>query len=111
MALAGWSTSQRIAAQAVGTSDPRAIKLNDIERTNVQLSGILTSVSTTKKAELQTEDQGRIQLQVHEQLAHALGRFFDRQVVVSAEQTTKWIINTGKEQRTFRMLGIEIGDE
>jgi hypothetical protein len=83
-----------------------AIKLNEVEVREVELTGVLVTVSMTKKAELRTQDLGKVALDVHGQLATSLGAFFNKQVVITAEQTTRWLINTGTEKRTYRMLGI-----
>jgi hypothetical protein len=83
-----------------------AIKLNEIEIQEVELVGVLVTVSMTKKAELRTQETGNVALDVHDQLASSLGTFFNKQVVVAAEQTTRWLINTGTEKRKYRMLAI-----
>lgn len=71
-----------------------AIKLNEVEVQEVELTGVLVTVSMTKKAELRTDAPGNVALEVHDQLASSLGDFFNKQVVVAAEQTTRWLINT-----------------
>lgn len=83
-----------------------AIQRNKVEMKVVELTGTLETVSTVKKAELKTDDQGRVLLSVDTGMAGSLGPFFNQQVGVSAEQTTKWSTNTGKETRTFRLLEI-----
>jgi hypothetical protein len=86
-----------------------AIKLNEVEVQEVELTGVLLTVSMTKKAEVRTQD-GVVALDVHDQLASSLGTFFNKQVVVAAEQTTRWLINTGTEKRKYRMLGIRLAE-
>ena len=88
-----------------------AIKLNEIDTRTVELVGTLITVSRVAKAELQTEEQGRIKLSVDEETAAELGPFYNHRVIVSAEQTTKWSTNTGQETRTFRLLQIRLSDE
>jgi hypothetical protein len=88
-----------------------AIKLNEVEVCEVELTGDLVTVSMTKKAELHTQDLGNVALHVHDQLATSLGPFFNKQVVVTAELTTRWLINTGTEKRSYRMLGIRVVED
>jgi hypothetical protein len=87
-----------------------AIRLNEVEIVEVELAGILVTVSMTKKAELRIQELGNVALDVHDQLATKLGNYFNKQVVVAAEQTTRWLINTGAEKRSYRMLGIRLAD-
>jgi hypothetical protein len=61
-----------------------------------------------RKTELQTADSGNVALDLHDQLASSLGDLYNKQVVVAAEQTTRWLINTGTEKRKYRMLGIRL---
>jgi hypothetical protein len=85
-----------------------AIKLNEVDTRQVELVGTLVTVSMTKKTELQTSDLGTIAIDVNEELKSTLGRFYNAQVLVTAEQTTRWSINTGTEKRSYRMLGIRL---
>ena len=48
-----------------------------------------------------------IRMTVRDELAASLGPFFNKQVAVIAEQTTRWSINTGRETRTYEMLEIQ----
>jgi hypothetical protein len=100
------ATLQRHTAQTI----QNAIKLNEVETRRLELAGILTTVSTTKKAELKVPDQGRVQMTVHDELAASLGPFFNKQVVVLVEQTTRWSINTGRETRSYRLLDIRLAE-
>ena len=43
----------------------------------------------------------------NDQIAALLGPFFNKRVVVTAEETTRWSINTGREARRYRMLALE----
>jgi hypothetical protein len=43
----------------------------------------------------------------NDQIAALLGPFFNKRVVVAAEETTRWSINTGRETRGYRMLALE----
>lgn len=97
------ATLQRQSAQTI----QNAIRLNELETQRVDLAGILTTVSTTQKAELRTTDQGTVRMTVRDELAASLGPFFNKQVAVIAEQTTRWSINTGRETRTYEMLEIQ----
>jgi hypothetical protein len=83
-----------------------AIKLNEIATQRIELTGVLTTISTTKKAELRTQEQGTVFLAVSEQLAPSLGPFFNQNVIVVADETTKWSTNTGRETRSYEMRGI-----
>lgn len=67
------------------------------------------AAAAAKKAELRTED-GVVALDVHDQLASSLGAFFNKQVVVAAEKTTRWLINTGTEKLKYRMFGIRLAE-
>lgn len=88
-----------------------AIERNKIETTVVELTGILQTVSTVKKAELRTQDRGLVLVSVDNELAGEMGPYYNREVVVTAEQTTKWSTSTGTETRTFRLLEIrEVGE-
>jgi hypothetical protein len=87
-----------------------AIRLNELEIQEVELIGFLVTVSMAKKAELRTADTGNVALDVNDQLASSLGTFFNKQVVVAAEQTTRWLINTGTEKRRYRMLDIRLAE-
>jgi hypothetical protein len=89
---------------ALAISD--AIKRNKVETTTVELTGVLVTVSMVMKAELLTEDHGRLKLSVEPEQAASLGPFFDKRVTVSAEQTIKWSTSTGQEKRTFRLLDL-----
>lgn len=95
---------QRHSAQTIQD----AIKLNEVVTRRVELTGILTTVSTTKKAELRTADRGAVQISVHDQLAPSLGPFFNQKVVILADETIRWSINTGRETRSYRMLDIHL---
>jgi hypothetical protein len=88
-----------------------AIKRNEVETTIVELTGTLVTVSKVTKAELQTDEYGRIRLSVDDDRAAMLGPFYNQRVLVLAEQTTKWSMNTGQETRTFRLLDIRMADE
>jgi hypothetical protein len=68
----------------------------------------LPTVSTTKKAELKTPDNGSVRITVRDDLAASLGPYFNKQVVIVAEQTTRWSINTGRETRSYDMLEIRL---
>jgi len=70
----------------------------------------LTTISTTKKAELKTPDQKVVQIAVDDQLAASLGPFFNHRVVIATEQTTRWSTNTGRETRSYRMLDIRLAE-
>lgn len=75
------------------------------------MTGILQTVSTVKKAELRTPDRGLVLVSVDNELAGEMGPYYNREVVVTAEQTTKWSTSTGTETRTFRLLEIrEVGE-
>lgn len=87
-----------------------AIKINEVEVRQVTLHGVLTTVSTTHKAELKMADQRSVLIAANDQLAASLGPFYNKRVVITAEETTRWSINTGRETRRYRMLGISIGD-
>ncbi len=88
-----------------------AIERNKVETTVAGLVGVLQTVSTVKKAELRTEDRGLVLVSVDNELAAEMGPYYNRQVVVTAEQTTKWSTSTGMETRTFRLLEIrEVGE-
>ncbi len=98
---------QRRSAQVIHN----AIKLNEVDTKTVELVGTLITVSKVAKAELQTEDQGRIKLSVDDQTAAGLGPYYNHRVTVSAEQTTRWSTNTGQETRTFRLLDIRLAED
>jgi hypothetical protein len=87
-----------------------AIKLNEIVSHRVELTGVLTTVSTTKKAEIRTPDRRAIKIEVPDQLALSLGPYYNQQVLIVADETTRWSINTGRETRTYRMLEIKMAD-
>jgi hypothetical protein len=87
-----------------------AIRLNEVETRTIELIGTLVTVSRVAKAELETDDQGRIKLSVDSEEAARLGPYYDQRVIVSAEQTTRWSINTGHETRTFRLLDIRLAN-
>lgn len=100
------ATLQRQSAQTI----QNAIKLNELETQRVELVGILTTVSTTKKAELRTDDHGTVRMTVRDELAASLGPFFTKQVEIVAKQTTRWSINTGRETRSYEMLEIRLAE-
>ena len=85
-----------------------AIKLNEVEVLRVELTGTLTTISTTKKAELKTADRGMVPIEVDDQRAASLASFFNQRVVILTEQTTRWSTNTGRERRSYRMLEIAL---
>jgi hypothetical protein len=87
-----------------------AIKLNEVVSQRAELRGILTTISTTKKAELRTPDRPAIKIEVPDQLTPSLGPYFNQQVLVIADETVRWSINTGRETRTYRMLEIGPAD-
>jgi hypothetical protein len=88
-----------------------AIKLNEVDVRLVELVGTLITVSKIAKAELQTEDQGRLRLSVDDQTTAGLGRYYNHRVTVLAEQTTRWSATTGQETRAFRLLDIRRIDD
>ena len=75
----------------------------------VTLNGVLTTVSTTHRAELKMTDQRSVFIAANDQIAASLGPFFNKRVVVAAEETTRWSINTGRETRRYR-IGIRLAD-
>lgn len=81
-----------------------AIKMNEVETRRVELTGVLITVSTAKKAELRTLDRRILKLTVDDLLAASLGPFYNRQVIVLGEETVKWSTDTGRETRTYQML-------
>jgi len=95
---------ERQSALALG----RAIDLNKIETRIVQLIGILSTVSTDKKAELKVQGGSAVRMTADKALAATLGPFFNQRVTARVEQTTTWSTNTGKETQTFRLLGLEM---
>jgi hypothetical protein len=100
------ATLERHTAQTIRD----AIKLNEIETLRVELTGTLITISTTKKAELKTVDQGAVRIAVDDRLTASLGLFFNHRVVILAEQTTRWSTDTGHETRSYRMLDIRLAE-
>jgi hypothetical protein len=88
-----------------------AIKLNEVNTREVTLTGKLVTVSSVSQAELHEEQEGRIRLSVSAEDAENLGPFFNRRVVIRAEQVTMWSMQTGQEKRTYRLLGIDYADD
>jgi hypothetical protein len=101
-----YATLERRSAQTIRDT----IKLNEVETLRAELTGILTTISTTKKAELKTPDQKVVQIAVDDQLAASLGPFFNHQVVIATEETTRWSTNTGRETRSYTMLDIRLAE-
>jgi hypothetical protein len=97
-----WASLQRHSAQTLQD----AIKLNEVKSSRVELTGVLTTISLTHKAELRMLDNRRVQISANDKLAASLGPFFNERVTVVAEETVRWSINTGRETRTYRMLDI-----
>jgi hypothetical protein len=97
-------------ARASARTIQDAIKINEVEVRPVTLNGVLTTVSTTHRAELKMTDQRSVFIAANDQIAASLGPFFNKRVVVAAEETTRWSINTGRETRRYRMLGIRLAD-
>jgi len=98
------ATLERRSAQTIRD----AIKLNEVETLRVELTGTLSTISTTKKAELKTASQGIVRIAVDDQQAASLGPFFNQPVVIVAEQTTKWSTETGRETRSYQLLDIAL---
>jgi hypothetical protein len=87
-----------------------AIKINKVVSQRVDLSGVLTTISTTKKAELRSPDHPTIKIEVPDQLASSLGPYFNQQVSIVADETVRWSINTGRENRTYRLINIKLSN-
>lgn len=87
-----------------------AIQLNRVVTRRIELTGTLTTISTTKKAELRTPDRRAVQIAVPDQLTTSLKPLFNELVVVRANETVKWSINTGRETRNYLMLDIRAAD-
>jgi hypothetical protein len=66
--------------------------------------------AVTRASFNRASDHGSRPLGSQDQLAASLGPFYNKRVVITAEETTRWSINTGRETRRYRMLGINIGD-
>jgi hypothetical protein len=87
-----------------------AIKMNEVETHRVRLSGVLITVSTAKKAELRMLDRRILKLAVNDQIAVSLGPFYNKDVIVLAQETVKWSTETGRETRSYEMLSIELAE-
>jgi hypothetical protein len=99
------ATIARSAAMAL----EHAIALNRVDTQIVEIAGVLVTISTQVKAELNTES-GRIHMTVDPDLAATLGPFYNQEVRAVVEQVTTWSTNTGRETKAFRLLEIRLTD-
>ena len=105
----GRRSSRTLLARASARTIQDAIKINEVEVRPVTLNGVLTTVSTTHKAELKMTDCDRGIHRGQRPVRLRRLQIDYREVVAAAEETTRWSINTGRETRRYR-IGIRLAD-